>query len=271
MISKMEQETPNHIHISQAIKLLLPREYIARCRQKRHWASKFLSGKESLNLEHDIFVFGNVAVKRIKEGINSYLISCVERIELIKVGTEVLSFKLKDNPPVRLRGALYIRVKGDNAKDEYQVGEEILLMHWRSPCGVLSPFELLPVAESPGLYVLHEESKKWLEELGYVPFAEIMDSPEEGAEISPQVQELEDGFYEHLRAMDPKTICGCQLRHSTEQYLFRQQHGSGKRESTRQAKTVLSSVLCHQRKRRLNHQRKSRKSRVLSFTEMTEG
>ena len=58
------------------------------------------------------------------------------------------------------------------------------------------PIELLSVAESPGLYVLHEESKKWLEELGYVPFTEIMDNPEEGAEISPQVQKLEDGFYE---------------------------------------------------------------------------
>lgn len=182
----------DHIHISQAIKLLLPREYIARCRQKRHWASKFLPGKEPLNPEHDIFVFGNIAVK---EGINSYLISCVERIELIKDGTEVLSFKLKDNPPVRLRGALYIRVNGDNADDEYQVGEEILLTHWRSPCGVLGPIELLPVAESPGLYLLHKESK-WPEELGYVPFTGIMDSPEEGAEKSPQVQELEHGFYE---------------------------------------------------------------------------
>ena len=66
MISKMEQGRMSNIHISQAIKILLPREYIARCRQKRHWAAKFLPGKEPLNPEHDIFVFGNVALKRIK-------------------------------------------------------------------------------------------------------------------------------------------------------------------------------------------------------------
>ena len=88
MISKMA-----NIHISQAIKILLPREYIARCRQKRHWAARFLPGKEPLNPEHDIIAFGNVAVKRIKEGVNSFLISRVERIESIKDGAEVLSFK----------------------------------------------------------------------------------------------------------------------------------------------------------------------------------
>ena len=141
-------------------------------------------------------MFGSFAVKRIKEGVNSYLVSRVERIESIKDGTEVLSFKVKENPPVRLRCALYIRVKDDNADDEYQVGEEILLTPWRSPCGVLGPVELLPVAESPGRYVMHEESKKWLKELGYVPFAEEMDSPEDSEEISPQDQELEEGFYE---------------------------------------------------------------------------
>lgn len=104
MVSKMENGKLSYIHISQAIKILLPREYIARCRQKRHWASKFLPGKEPLNPEHDIFVFGNVAVKRVKEGVNCHLIVRVERIEAIKDGAEVLSFKLKDNPPVRLRG-----------------------------------------------------------------------------------------------------------------------------------------------------------------------
>ena len=60
MISKMENGKLSYIYISQAIKILLPREYIARCQQKQHWASKFLPGKEPLNPEHDIFLFGNV-------------------------------------------------------------------------------------------------------------------------------------------------------------------------------------------------------------------
>ena len=41
MISKMEKGKMTSIHISQAIKILLPREYIARYRQKRHWAARF--------------------------------------------------------------------------------------------------------------------------------------------------------------------------------------------------------------------------------------
>ena len=53
MVLRIENGKPIYIHISQAIKMLLPREYIARCRQKRHWALKFLRGKEPLNPEHD--------------------------------------------------------------------------------------------------------------------------------------------------------------------------------------------------------------------------
>lgn len=60
----------------------------------------------------------------------------------------------------------------------------------------MCPVELLSIAESPGRCVLHEESKRWPNELGYVPFAEEIDGLEESAEISPQNQELEEGFYE---------------------------------------------------------------------------
>ena len=49
MISKVEKEKMTNIPISQAIKNLLPGEYITRYRQKRHWAAKFLPGKEPLN------------------------------------------------------------------------------------------------------------------------------------------------------------------------------------------------------------------------------
>ena len=111
-------------------------------------------------------------MKRVKEGVNCYLIVRVERIEAIKDGAEVLSFKLKDNPPVQLRCALYNHVKCEDTVDEYHVGEDILLMPWGSACGILGPIELLPIAERPGSYLLHEESNKWLKELGYVPFGE---------------------------------------------------------------------------------------------------
>ena len=105
---------------------------------------------------------------------------------MTKDGAEVLSFKLKDNPSVRLRCALYTRVTRGDADNEYEVGEEIVLTPWRSPCGILGPVELLPIAESPGHYLLYEESKKWLKKSGYAPFDGNMDN---------QDQELEEGFY----------------------------------------------------------------------------
>lgn len=84
IISNMERGKMINIHISQAIKILLRREYIGRCQQKQRWDAKFLPSKEHLNPKQDIVVFGNVAVKKIKEGVNSFLISHVEQIESIK-------------------------------------------------------------------------------------------------------------------------------------------------------------------------------------------
>ena len=94
--------------------MFLPWEYIARCRQKRPWALKFLPGKEPLNPEHDIVLFGDMAIKKVSHGNNFYLIAWVKHIESTKGGTHVLSFKLKDTPPVRVRCSVY-----DCKDDEY--------------------------------------------------------------------------------------------------------------------------------------------------------
>ena len=61
-------------------------------------------------------------------------------------------------------------------------------------CGILGPVWLLPIAERPGSYLLHEESKKWLKELGYIPFGEEIDHQEDAAEVSFNDQEPEGGF-----------------------------------------------------------------------------
>jgi len=44
-ISKSVGGRTTSIHIKQALKLLLPREYIARCRQEQRWAAEHLLGK----------------------------------------------------------------------------------------------------------------------------------------------------------------------------------------------------------------------------------
>ena len=135
-------------------------------------------------------------MKRVKEGVNCYLIVRVERIEAIKDGPEVLSFELQDNPLVRLRFALYNRVKREDEDGKYQVVEDILLTPWRSACRILGPVELIPITERSGIYFLHEKSKKWLKELGYVPFGEEIYHQEDAAEVSFHDHKLEEGFYE---------------------------------------------------------------------------
>ena len=70
-ISKVVGRRMTYIHIKQAIKLLLPREYIARGRQKRHWAAKCLPGKSPLDPTHDVVRYSHVALKSVikEEGV----------------------------------------------------------------------------------------------------------------------------------------------------------------------------------------------------------
>lgn len=94
-ISKCVNGRLTHIHVKQAIKILLPREYISRCRQKRHWASKYLPGKEPLNPKHDIYKYCDVALKVVQKGKTKFHIGRVEAIESTKDGKEVTSFEMK--------------------------------------------------------------------------------------------------------------------------------------------------------------------------------
>ena len=194
MILKVEDGKLNYIHINQAVKILLPREYIPRCRQKRHWASKFLPGKELLNPEYDIVLFGDVAIKKVSDGKTFYLIAWVERIELTKDGSAVLSFKLRDNPQVRVRCSVYDR----NNDGFYEVGDDIVLTSWRSPRGILGTVQLLPVSEGSSRYRLHEISRSRLEELWPNPYAQrsyTLPDEDNYGHVEEQ-SELEEGFYE---------------------------------------------------------------------------
>ena len=82
-----------------------------------------------------------MAIKKISDGKTYYLIARVERIESSKDGSAILSFKLKDNPQVRVRCSVYDR----NDDGYYEVGGDIVLTSWRSPAGILGTVQLLPV------------------------------------------------------------------------------------------------------------------------------
>ena len=122
-VSRYTNGRLTYLHIKQALKLLLPREYISRSRQRRHWASKYLPGKEPVNPEHDIFKYCNVALRVTQDGKGRYQIGRVEAMESTKDGSEITSFQLKSKASVRIRCSLYSR---DESDDEFYEVEEVI-------------------------------------------------------------------------------------------------------------------------------------------------
>ncbi|KAJ7377451.1 hypothetical protein OS493_029354 [Desmophyllum pertusum] len=155
-ISKMVAGRMTYIHIKRALKLILPREYIARCRQKRHWAAKYLPGKAPLDPTHDIVKFSNVALKSTLKGQKVFDIARVEGIQSSKDGSHVTSFKLKGDSTTRVRFSLYHRSSAD---DTFNVHPALGLTQWRASSSILGAVELLPVTgDIPGCYKLHEDA-----------------------------------------------------------------------------------------------------------------
>ena len=197
-ITKVAGGTTTYIHIKKALKLVLPREYIARCRQKRHWASKYLPGKSPIDPTHDIVRFSNVALKSIIKGRKVFDIARVEAIRSTTDGSNLTSFKLRGDSSTRVRFSLYQRSSSD---DSYSVHPVLGLTHWRSSTAILGAVELIPVGEeSPGCYKLHDTSRKRLQELGYVCREEIESDAGPGTSATvvedPPDNHLPEEFYE---------------------------------------------------------------------------
>ncbi|CAH3151596.1 unnamed protein product, partial [Porites lobata] len=148
-VSKIVDGKETYIHIKQALKLLLPREYVSRCRQKRHWASQYLPGKEPLNPKHDIIKYCNVALKVTLNGTPVYDIGRVE----------------KGKQSVRVRCSLYT----EDENDVYFFSNDVILTKWKPPSAIIGAVDLQPVTDSPGKYRLQSECKAHLKELGFSP------------------------------------------------------------------------------------------------------
>lgn len=198
-ISKNVDGKLTYIHVSQALKILLPREYVSRCRQKRHWASKYLPGKEPLNPTHDIFKYCDVALMVTQKGKRLYHIGHVEAMESTRDGSEVTSFELKRKTPVRIRCSLY----SPRDRDLYSVPEDSLLTNWKSQASIITKVELKPVSGESTLYTLHPASKAHLVKLGILPFNDVNEnSPDSSPSLvkedsqSCSSSEIDDDFYE---------------------------------------------------------------------------
>lgn len=55
-----------------------------RCRQKRHWAAKYLPGKVPIDPKHDIIKFSHVALKSVQQGQKVFDIAHAEGIQSVK-------------------------------------------------------------------------------------------------------------------------------------------------------------------------------------------
>ena len=198
-ISKSVGGRTTTMHIKRALKLLLPREYIARCRQKRHWAAKYLPGKAPLDPKHDIVKFANVALKSSLKGQKVFDIARVEAIQSCKDGADVNSFRLKGDSSMRVRFSIYQQSATD---DTYHVHPALGLTQWRASSSILGPVELIPVTENtPGSYKLHEASKKLLNEMGFICRGDVKLDETEAASYQTSLDEqqedpLPDDFYE---------------------------------------------------------------------------
>ena len=164
-VSKIVDGKETYIHIKQALKLLLPREYVSRCRQKRHWASQYLPGKEPLNPKHDIIKYCNVALKVTHNGTPVYDIGRVEVIESTKDGSDVVSFEKKGKQSVRVRCSLYT----EDENDVYFFSNDVILTKWKPPSAIIGAVDLQPITDRPGKYRLQSECKARLKELGFSP------------------------------------------------------------------------------------------------------
>ena len=196
-ITKIVGNKTTYIHIKQALKLILPREYIARCRQKRHWASKYLPGRAPIDPKHDIVKFSNVALKSVQQGQRVFDIARVEDIQSANDGSQSTSFKLKGDTTMRCRFSFYQR---SSASDTYHIHPSLGFTNWRPSSSILGAVELIPDMEDTiGCYILHEDSKKRLDEMGYICRGDFRDN-EPG--IAPNTVEdqaenpLPDDFYE---------------------------------------------------------------------------
>ena len=190
-----------YLHIKRALKLLLPREYISRCRQKRNWASKYLPGKEPVNPEHDIFKYCDIALKVTQDGKNKYRIGRVEAMESTKDGSEVFSFQLKSKASVRIRCSMYCREENEI----YFVPEDVLLSNWKSQSSIIGSVNLQPIPGKCGIYTLHPASKESLLKLKISPY-NVDDGNSDTADEScgPSSSPIDDEFYEVEDVIDRK-------------------------------------------------------------------
>ena len=158
----------SELHISRALKLLLPREYIAKERSRRHWVGKSLiQAWKEIDGSHDVIRFRDIAVKVKGATVFMHILS-IQSDE----GKEQISASSKTKGTIR--GRPYVEI-GDN---RYDVSHRTLLTRWIPLSKVLCEVEMLK--NNDGTCSLSEDSKAKLQSMekkldSQIPFASAVD------------------------------------------------------------------------------------------------
>lgn len=143
----------SNLHISRALKLLLPREYISKERSRRHWAGKSLiQAWKQIDESHDVIRFRDVALKD-KDKVEFLHILSIQSNE----GKEQISTSSKAKGAIR--GRPYVEI----SDDKYNVPYRTLLTTWIPPSKVLCEIEMLK--NDDGTCALSEDSKARLQSM----------------------------------------------------------------------------------------------------------
>ena len=156
-ISRMVNGHKTRVHVRQALKLILPREYVSRERAKRHMASKYLKGFAPIQKDHDILQFHFVAVKNSQKH-KDYEVMKIQAIRKTVDGksTDVVSASSKDKG-VELRGIpYYFRETGN-----LSTSDSVELTRWIKGNSVLTEVHLEEIARNT--FALTEESRRRLD------------------------------------------------------------------------------------------------------------
>lgn len=163
-ISRMKKGHVSTMHVSTAIKMLLPREFISRNRSQRHIASVYLPGKSPLDPDHDIVKFSDVAIKAIKGKKKYFKLGRIISLQE-NGGSDIFSASSKKGKGCRCRCS-FDQLNGNTVS----VPADALVSDGISGSSLLGPVNLRRTSRN-GVYELAAESLDSLTKMVYFPLS----------------------------------------------------------------------------------------------------
>ena len=141
------------IHLAQALKILIPREFVSRERSKRHIAANFLPDRGELNESHNVVVFRFVVAK-IKGKV------CVCKVASLNSNGKSVKSASNTDDSVTCRLIPLEKVASD--KNLYVFPEKVIVSNWIKVSNILG--EIKMISNSSNQFNILEKSLSVLKE-----------------------------------------------------------------------------------------------------------